>query len=52
MEAKKRNDELSYEEFEEIQERLDSALVHRDIKPQNIILTRKGAKLLDFNIAS
>ena len=27
-------------------------LVHRDIKPRNVILTRTGAKLLDFNIAS
>ena len=30
----------------------ENALVHRDIKPQNIMLTRSGAKLLDFNIAS
>ncbi len=30
----------------------ENALVHRDIKPQNIMLTRAGAKLLDFNIAS
>jgi len=27
-------------------------LIHRDIKPRNIMLTRTGAKLLDFNIAS
>jgi serine/threonine protein kinase len=27
-------------------------LVHRDIKPRNVMLTRAGAKLLDFNIAS
>jgi hypothetical protein len=27
-------------------------LVHRDIKPRNVMLTRTGAKLLDFNIAS
>jgi serine/threonine protein kinase len=27
-------------------------LVHRDIKPLNVILARTGAKLLDFNIAS
>jgi hypothetical protein len=27
-------------------------LIHRDIKPLNVMLTRTGAKLLDFNIAS
>ena len=30
----------------------DKGLIHRDIKPLNVMLTRTGAKLLDFNIAS
>ena len=30
----------------------NGGLIHRDIKPLNVILTRVGAKLLDFNIAS
>jgi uncharacterized protein (TIGR02653 family) len=52
LEAKKREGELTEAEFAEMQELAESGLVHRDIKPQNIILARHGAKLLDFNIAS
>ena len=52
LEAKKRTGDFSQEDYDEVQELMDTALVHRDIKPQNFMLTRKGAKLLDFNIAS
>lgn len=52
LEAKKRQGEISSDEYDELMSLSENALVHRDIKPQNILLTRGGAKLLDFNIAS
>ena len=53
LDRKKRDGELSAAEYDELMTMSENALVHRDIKPHNIILTRSGAaKLLDFNIAS
>jgi serine/threonine protein kinase len=52
LDAQRREGDLSEAELDEWMELKDKALVHRDIKPLNVILTRTGAKLLDFNIAS
>ena len=52
LEAKRRDGELPDAESHEWMELTDKGLVHRDIKPRNVMLTRTGAKLLDFNIAS
>ncbi len=52
LEAKRREGDLPEAESREWMELQDKGLVHRDIKPLNVILTRTGAKLLDFNIAS
>jgi serine/threonine protein kinase len=52
LDAKRCDADLSVAEYDEWMELNDKGLVHRDIKPLNVILTRTGAKLLDFNIAS
>ena len=52
LDRKKHESELSEAEYGEWMELQDKGLVHRDIKPLNVMLTRTGVKLLDFNIAS
>jgi serine/threonine protein kinase len=52
LDAKRRQGDLPEAELHEWMELKDNGLVHRDIKPLNVMLTRTGAKLLDFNIAS
>jgi Protein tyrosine and serine/threonine kinase len=52
LEAERSQGNRPEAESDEWTELTGSGLIHRDIKPRNIILTRTGAKLLDFNIAS
>ena len=52
LDDKRRAGDLPEAESREWLELQDQGLVHRDIKPLNVMLTRTGAKLLDFNIAS
>jgi serine/threonine protein kinase len=52
LDGKRRGGELPEAEAREWSELQGKGLVHRDIKPLNVMLTRTGAKLLDFNIAS
>lgn len=52
LQAKDREGGLTGAEFDELIGMKEHRLVHRDIKPYNVILTSNGPKLLDFNIAS
>ena len=52
LDAERSQGNLREAELNEWMELTGSGLIHRDIKPRNIILARTGAKLLDFNIAS
>jgi hypothetical protein len=52
LDAKRREGDLPDAESREWVELNEKGLVHRDIKPLNVVLTRTGAKLLDFNIVS
>jgi hypothetical protein len=52
LDAKRSQGDLPEAESHEWMALTGRGLIHRDIKPRNIILARTGAKLLDFNIAS
>jgi serine/threonine protein kinase len=52
LDRKNRDGGLSEAEYDERRELQEKGLVHRDVKPLNVILTCTGVKLLDFNIAS
>jgi tRNA A-37 threonylcarbamoyl transferase component Bud32 len=52
LDGKRRQGDLPEAESREWAELNNKGLIHRDIKPLNVMLTRTGTKLLDFNIAS
>lgn len=49
--APRRALEIGMQLCEALHEAHRNAVVHRDVKPENVVLTRSGAKLLDFGLA-
>ncbi len=52
LRQKKDQGEITEEEFEEFKMLQQAGWLHRDIKPNNLIISPTGIKLIDFNIAA